>query len=112
MKSKTFVASVGALVGALVVLIGYLLDWPAEAYPLVGAVVGASLAVWRAFPAIVILLALAGGVQCSSVTVRAHRSVYWEVSRSTCRVIIDADGRRVFELIPATGVQCSVEVAP
>ncbi|MGD2215160.1 MAG: hypothetical protein PVJ64_00335 [Gemmatimonadales bacterium] len=127
MKSRVFVAAVGAFVGALVALIGYLTGWPAEVYPLAMGVVGAALAVWRAFPsdesgradwsvlgvlAVVALLGLLwqAALGCSTLTVRAERSVRWEVSRSTCAIVVEADGRRVFELVPTGAVQCRVDV--
>lgn len=46
-QRKSFIAAVGAFLAALVGLVGYLMTWPAEIYPLVFAVVGAGLAVWR-----------------------------------------------------------------
>lgn len=48
MKTKKAIAAVGALVGALVALAGYLLGWGPEVNAMVLAIVGSGLAVWRA----------------------------------------------------------------
>ena len=127
-----FIASVGALVGAVAMLIGYVSGWPPEVYPLVAAVVGAALAVWRsgaglppnkrgsirvetlgvvaAFALLgvfaVLLFGLLGG--CSTVETHAKRSVAIDVYPKTCRVKVTADGDEVFVLTADPSVPCNL----
>jgi len=127
-----FIASVGALVGALAMLIGYVAEWPPEVYPLVAAVVGGALAVWRSgaglprdrrgmarveavgvVAAVALLIAFAavlfgllGG--CSVVETHAKRSVAIDVYPDTCRMAVTADGAEVFVLTADPSVRCDL----
>jgi hypothetical protein len=136
-RSSTYIASVGAFLNSVVMLIGYLADWPAECYPLVAAVVGAGLAVWRSgeqapppdqrgytraelLSAIIIgalaLLAFVGllGLASCSQVVRKDKPamVTFDVDRTTCAIWVDVDGRRAFEVNPGPETRCTVAVSP
>ena len=133
-RSAAFIMSVGALVNALVMLAGYLLKFPAEFYPLAAAVVGASLAVWRTGVGLggnkgytrieIMWSALVGCVmlaifvammafvtQCGGVVTKDNpKTVTFDVNRTTCKIWVDVDGKRVFEVHPGLSTKCNVVV--
>lgn len=128
-----FIASVGALAMAIVMAIGYAMDWPAEAYAIAAPIVGAALAVWRSGSGLapdrrgmvrvetlglvmgVALLAvfaalLFGVVGCSStVKTHARQTTRIDVWPKSCRMTVDADGVRVFSLTADPSVKCSLQ---
>jgi hypothetical protein len=141
MQTKKFVAAVGAFLGALVALLCALADAGPEVYTLAMSVVGSLLALWRsatppgvvlkrdgfvrpellgaigAFALLVVFvfgLTVLGG--CPSVTTNAKKTTQIDVWPDACRMTVDADGVRVFELTSEPGVacvmQCQTPVAP
>lgn len=135
-KSPAFIMAVGALVNALTMLVGYLLELPLEFYPLAAAVIGAGLAVWRSgvglptdqagYSRLEVLSSIAVGTLalvifmgvlstvggCATITRDNPRSVSFDFNRKTCALWVDVDGERAFEVNPGAATKCAVKVAP
>lgn len=135
-KTAAFIMGVGALLTAIVMLIGYLAEFPAEFYVFTAPVVGSFLAVWRTgvglprstrgYTRIELLsslllgsLAIATFALIMSTTgcmrvvpYNNPGDVFFDVNRETCEMTVDIDGKRVFEINPGLRTRCSIKVVP
>lgn len=130
-QGAPFIAAVGALITAIVMAIGYAMEWPAEAYAIAAPIVAAGLAVWRtgvgvgsrrgavsveavgvvaAFALLGVFALLLFSTQsgCSAVKTHAKRTTQIDVWPKSCRMTVDADGERVFSLTSDPGVKCAL----